>query len=187
MARATALPPPFMTLATQNPIEHEGTYPLPEAQLDRFLMKILIDYPGDGDEREIVRRASSGGDMLGGGAARGGGDARAGRGGAAADRWRCRWMPSVIAYAVALVAGDPRVAGAGAGCGHARGDQPGADRRRRSRCWTGRDFVIPDDVKAAALPVLRHRVQLTPEVTISGQGVDEILQTVVESVAAPRA
>ena len=178
------LAPPFMTLATQNPIEHEGTYPLPEAQLDRFLMKVLIDYPGDEEEREIVRRASSSGDML------------------EAEHLDVVATPeqvvamqqqtlalavdaSVIAYAVALVAAtrESRALSLGAGT---RGGISLVRTAKAFALLAGRDFVIPDDIKAAALPVLRHRVQLTPEVTISGQAVDEILRTVVESVAAPR-
>jgi len=179
------LPPPFMTLATQNPIEHEGTYPLPEAQLDRFLMKILIDYPGNEEEQEIVRRASSVGDLL-----------KAEQLGILATPEQVVALqqqtlalavdPSVIAYAVALVAAtrESRALALGAGT---RGGISLVRTAKAFAVLAGRDFVIPDDVKAAALPVLRHRVQLTPEVTISGQGIDEIILTVVESVPAPRA
>jgi len=178
------LPPPFMTLATQNPIEHEGTYPLPEAQLDRFLMKILIDYPCQAEEQEIVRRASTVGDLLG-----------AEQLGVVAtpeqiveaqqQTLSLAVDPTVIAYAVALAAAtrESRALALGAGT---RGGISLVRTAKAFAVLAGRDFVIPDDVKAAALPVLRHRVQLTPEVTISGQDVDEILQTVVESVPAPR-
>jgi MoxR-like ATPase len=178
------LPPPFMTLATQNPIEHEGTYPLPEAQLDRFLMKVLIDYPAGEEEREIVRRASCAGDLLG---------ARQlevistpeqiVR--AQQETLALRVDPSVIEYAVALVAAtrESRALALGAGT---RGGISLVRTAKAFALLAGRDFVIPDDVKEAALPVLRHRVQLTPEVTISGQDVDEVLAGVVESVAAPR-
>ena len=175
---------PFMVLATQNPIEHEGTYPLPEAQLDRFLMKILIDYPAVGDEREIVRRAAEGGDFSGAGRI----EALTEPGQIVEAQRRVNEVavdPSVIHYAVALAVAtrESRALALGAGTrgciGLVRVSQAFAVLR-------GRDFVIPDDVKGAALPVLRHRVQLTPEVAIAGQDVDDVLTATVDSVPAPR-
>ena len=179
-----SLEPPFMTLATQNPVEHEGTYPLPEAQLDRFLMKILIDYPGREAECEIVSRAAS-------------------EAGKAADRSvvpicgpqqviaaqsatsSVQVMPEVVAYAVAIAQAtrDSRAIALGAGT---RGAISLVKIGKAFAVLQGRGYVIPDDIKSAALPVLRHRVQLTPEVAISGQNVDEVLRSIVEGVPAPR-
>ena len=178
------LVPPFMTLATQNPVEHEGTYPLPEAQLDRFIMKVLIEYPNRDAECEIVTRASS----------------HAPNGFSNEVALVCgpseiveaqqataavEIVPEVVAYAVALAQAtrDSRSVSLGAGT---RGAISLVRIGKAFAALEGRGFVTPDDIKRAALPVLRHRVQLTPEVAISGQDVDEILQSIVESVPAPR-
>jgi MoxR-like ATPase len=177
------LPPPFMVLATQNPIEHEGTYPLPEAQLDRFLMKVLIDYPATDDEHEIVARA-------------------AGVGGVGTDKVQpvCGTAEivaaqertaavaadaSVVRYAVQIVAATrgSRMVSLGAGT---RGAIGLVKAGKAFAVLRGRDFVIPDDIKQAAVPVLRHRIQLTPEMAIGGQGIDEVLGSLIESVPAPR-
>ncbi|MFT4177193.1 MAG: MoxR family ATPase [Luteolibacter sp.] len=174
------LDPPFMTLATQNPVEHEGTYPLPEAQLDRFIMKVLIEYPERLAECEIVTRAS------------------ANRPDAvnrvcgpreiiAAQQATAmvQVVPEVVAYAVAIAQAtrESRAISLGAGT---RGAISLVKIGKAYAVLDGRDFVTPDDIKRAALPVLRHRVQLTPEVAISGQEVDEVLRGIVEGVPAPR-
>ncbi len=180
-----ALDPPFMTLATQNPVEHEGTYPLPEAQLDRFVMKILIDYPDRDAEAEIVSRS----------AAEAPGDSPV-------DGIRAVCSPAdviaaqratagiqvvreVVDYAVALVQATREAKTVSLGAG-TRGAISLVRIAKAIAVMHGRSFVIPDDVKAAALPVLRHRVQLAPEVAIGGQPVDEVLRSIVESVPAPR-
>ena len=178
------LEPPFMTLATQNPVEHEGTYPLPEAQLDRFIMKVLIEYPDRDSECEIVARAAS--------------EAPGGKSNeialvcgpneiVAAQRATAaiQVVPEVVAYAVALAQAtrESRSISLGAGT------RAAISLVRIGKAYAalqGRGFVTPDDIKQAALPVLRHRVQLTPEVAISGQEVDEVLRGIVESVPAPR-
>lgn len=173
---------PFMTLATQNPIEHEGTYPLPEAQLDRFLIKVLIHYPQEQDECEIVRRAA--GDALELSAVKcvcGPGDIIAAQRAVA----EVQIVPEVTAYAVALVRAtrEARAISLGAGTRGA------IALVRIAKAWAvlaGRSYVVPDDIKRAALPVLRHRVQLTPEAAISGQEVDDVLRGLVENVPAPR-
>jgi MoxR-like ATPase len=178
------LPPPFMTLATQNPVEHEGTYPLPEAQLDRFIMKVLIGYPDRASEREIVTRASAEAPGL------------------AADGVQLVCGPleivaaqqataavhvveDVVGYAVAMAQAtrESRAISLGAGT---RGAISLVRIGKAFAALEGRGYVIPDDIKRAALPVLRHRVQLTPEVAISGQEVDEVLRGIIESVPAPR-
>lgn len=178
------LQPPFMTLATQNPVEHEGTYPLPEAQLDRFLMKIIIDYPHQQDEAQIVAMASavkqsaslsslrvicSVEDIIR----------------AQEETARVLAVPELVGYAVALVRAtrEARAISLGAGT---RGAISLVRVGKALAVMNGRSFVTPDDIKAVALPVLRHRVQLTPEIAISGQGVDEILRGIIENVPAPR-
>ncbi|HEY8962057.1 MAG TPA: MoxR family ATPase [Luteolibacter sp.] len=177
------LSPPFMTLATQNPVEHEGTYPLPEAQLDRFLMKILIDYPTHDSECEIVARSAA---------------ERPGEAGEVEVVCRpedivqaqrqvaaVQAVPEVVAYAVALARAtrEARAIALGAGT---RGAIALVRVAKAFALMQGRDFIIPDDIKSAALPVLRHRVQLTPEVAIGGQDVDDVLRAIIEAVPAPR-
>jgi MoxR-like ATPase len=179
------LSPPFMTLATQNPVEHEGTYPLPEAQLDRFLMKILIDYPAPDAESEIVARASS-----------------EAPGDTASDSLHVVASPDdvvraqaataavqvvreVVDYAVAIVQATRQARSVWLGAG-TRGAIALVRIGKAIALMHGRHFVIPDDIKAASLPVLRHRVQLAPEVAMGGQSMDEVLKGIVESVPAPR-
>jgi len=178
------LAPPFMTLATQNPIEHEGTYPLPEAQLDRFLMKVLIDYPAEADEARIVEIAAGeapGAHSAGVGVVCGPEEIVACQQATAA----VRAVPEVVAYAVALTRAtrEARTISLGAGT---RGAISLVRVAKAFAVMADRGYVTPDDIKHAALPVLRHRVQLTPEVAISGQQVDEVLAAIVESVPAPR-
>jgi len=177
------LAPPFMTLATQNPIEHEGTYPLPEAQLDRFVMKVLIDYPTAGDEEEIVARTASETDEV-----------------APAVAVVCHAVdvcrmqretagvvvvPSVVAYAVAITRAtrEAREISLGAGT---RGAISLVRVAKAYALMGGRTYVVPDDIKRAALPVLRHRVQLAPEIAIGGLETDAVLGGIVEAVPAPR-
>ena len=178
------LAPPFMTLATQNPVEHEGTYPLPEAQLDRFIMKVLIGYPSRDAECEIVTRASA--DTPGG----------FGEGvpvvcspqdiiAAQQTTAAVQAVPEVVAYAVELAMATRESMAISLGAG-TRGAISLVRIGKAFAVLEGRDFVTPDDIKRAALPVLRHRVQLTPEVAISGQEVDDVLTAIVESVPAPR-
>jgi MoxR-like ATPase len=178
------LTPPFMTLATQNPVEHEGTYPLPEAQLDRFIMKVLIGYPEKQAECEIVALAScespgeSSGDVC-----------------VVCDpsvivaaqqaTARVQVVPEVVTYAVSLAQATREARSISLGAG-TRGAISLVRIGKAYAVLDGRDFVTPDDIKRAALPVLRHRVQLTPEVAISGQEVDQVLRDIVESVPAPR-
>ncbi len=178
------LAPPFMTLATQNPVEHEGTYPLPEAQLDRFIMKVLIGYPDRAAECEIVTRAAAekpggfGDDVP---VLCGPEEIVAAQQATAA----VQAVPEVVAYAVALAQAtrDARSISLGAGT---RGAISLVRIGKAYAALDGRGYVTPDDIKQASLPVLRHRVQLTPEVAISGQEVDEVLRGIVESVPAPR-
>jgi MoxR-like ATPase len=178
------LAPPFMTLATQNPVEHEGTYPLPEAQLDRFIMKVLIDYPSREAECQIVTRAAA--NTLGTAAdpvqlVCGVAEIIAAQQATAA----IQVVPEVVNYAVAIAQAtrESRSVSLGAGT---RGAISLVKIGKAFAALAGRGFVTPDDIKRAALPVLRHRVQLTPEVAIGGQDIDEVLLSLIESVPAPR-
>jgi len=177
---------PFMTLATQNPIEQEGTYPLPEAQLDRFLMKILLDYPDQGAEEAIVAGVCSaveGGSLAVNYVRRlyGPEDIVAAQRQTAA----VEAVPEVVRYAVEITRATREARGIALGAG-TRGAISLIRVAKAYASMAGRRYVIPDDVKAAALPVLRHRVQLAPEVAISGHGIEEMLTGIVAGVQAPR-
>ena len=178
-----ALPPPFMTLATQNPIEQEGTYPLPEAQLDRFLMKVVIDYPEKHDEEQIV------GELLTGTGLKSAEILQVCdvEGILAAQRAvaSVRVTPEVIAYAVRLARATREAQGLALGAG-TRGAISLVRVAKSFAAMAGRDFATPDDIKSAALPVLRHRVIVTPELAISGQTADDALTAIVSQTEAPR-
>ncbi len=177
----------FMVLATQNPIEQEGTYPLPEAQLDRFLFKAVIAYPERDQEREIVKRHGHGTAMpelaafgLGAGRRprdrRGSAGSRRGESRGRRDR-RLRRGPRS-----GPPASDP------ASCAAPRPAPPRCCRRRPRALATlqGRDFVIPDDVKSLAVPTLAHRVVLSPSAEIEGLDQAAVIRQVIEEVEAPR-
>ena len=176
-------PPPFMTLATQNPIEQEGTYPLPEAQLDRFLMKVLIEYPDQPDEERIV------GELLNGTGLRVPDLARICTVEDVLGVQRVvaavRAVPEIIAYAVRLVRATREAQGIALGAG-TRGAISLVRVAKSYAVMQGRDFVTPDDIKNVALPVLRHRVAIAPELAISGQNLDEMLASIVGNIEAPR-
>jgi len=178
------LSPPFMTLATQNPIEQEGTYPLPEAQLDRFLMKVQIEYPNADHEEAIVTGSTSGMGVL---------NARQIEPLATAQdilhlqalAATIACVPEVIAYAVRLVRATRSSQGMALGAG-TRGAIALVKVAKAFALLAGRTYVTPDDVKAASLPVLRHRVALAPELAISGQRIDDFLTGLLRTVEAPR-
>ena len=180
------LPVPFFVIATQNPIEYEGTYPLPEAQLDRFLMKLKVDYPSSAEEVEMLRLHQQGFDphklvlaqlkpvvsptLLT--------QARAELTGVTVE-------DSVLQYLVALVAatrdahqlvlgGSPRATVALLRCS------------RVLAALDGRNFVTPDDIKVVARPVLRHRLILRPEAEIEGLTTDQVVDAVLAAVPVPR-
>jgi MoxR-like ATPase len=181
------LAPPFMVLATQNPIEQEGTYALPEAQLDRFLLKIRIDYPPVAEEIRLVSQVTTGrvGERLQVDAVQTLIDPPAVlalQSTAAA----VRVDDKVLEYAVNLVRATRTWAGAAIGAGP-RGGIALVRAARAAALLAGREFVTPDDVKAMALPALRHRVSPTPELEIEGHTSDDLLRAVLERVAAPRA
>jgi len=180
------LPPAFTVFASQNPVEYEGTYPLPEAQLDRFLLKISIGYPGEEAERAILDRYA---------------------GGFSADRAESYGVEPVMTAAellelrrsVAAVHVEPAVRDYVTRIVRATREEPsfalGASPRagvalflasRAEALLSGRDFVTPDDVKTLALPVLRHRVMLTPEAEVEGMTADERISALLQTLPAPR-
>jgi MoxR-like ATPase len=184
--RALPVAQPFMVLATQNPIEQEGTYPLPEAELDRFMLKLRMDYPQLDEELNMVRQVSrsSRADMLDVVPLRPLLQAK--------DVLALQKIASELAldeqvfdYAVRLARTTRSWPGLAIGAG------PRASialvRGGRARALLrGGDFVTPDDIKGCALAVLRHRVRLSPELDIEGLSVDQVLQQLLDQVAAPR-
>jgi MoxR-like ATPase len=176
----------FMVVATQNPIEQQGTYPLPEAQLDRFLFKIIIDHPSRDEEREIVRRHGHRSAMprLEDFGLRPVADA------ALLTRIReaviqVQLSDELIDYIVDVTRSTREHSSLDVG-GSTRAANMLAAAARAFAVLQGRDFVIPDDVKALALPVLRHRLVLSPSAEIEGLTADRILREIVDQTPAPR-
>ncbi len=181
-----ALPQPFMVMATQNPIDTEGTYPLPEAQLDRFLLKINIDYPTQVEETAILRLTT---------------ERQAGnqfpldavnvcieeRQVLGLQRMAAfiRADEKVLDYAVRITRATRTWPGLSSGAGP-RGAIALIRAARATALLQARDFITPDDVKQQALPALRHRVLLAPDAQLEGRSVDELLRNALESVEAPR-
>ncbi|MCB9781040.1 MAG: MoxR family ATPase [Alphaproteobacteria bacterium] len=186
--RTWKLPEPFLVLATQNPIEQEGTYTLPEAQADRFLLKIVVRYPTRDEEREILRRASLPRPQV-----RQVADAQAII--AAQQVVRLVRMEQVVAdYIVDLVHAtrDPARLPGGADVGRyiefgasPRATLALASTARAHAFLDGRGFVTPDDVKAMAPDVLRHRVLLTYEAEAEGLAADQVIEQVLQRVRTP--
>ncbi|MEJ2128759.1 MAG: MoxR family ATPase [Woeseiaceae bacterium] len=184
--QSSALQPPFMTVATQNPVEHEGTYPLPEAQLDRFLFKVLIDYPHHDAEKKIVASVTSErvGDALYTD------DVNTVMSCAeiiAAQQFvaSARIDEVVLDYAVRIARQTREASGIRMGAGP-RGSISMIRAARASAILKGRDFVTPDDIRRVAVPALRHRIALAPELEIEAYRPDDILADILESVDAPR-
>jgi MoxR-like ATPase len=180
------LPDPFLVLATQNPVEYEGTYPLPEAQLDRFLFKLTVPYPSEAAEREVVSRTDAGLDVHNLTAAglrpvTNADQLAAARGEVAA----IRVDPVVQAYMVALARATREAPSVALGVSP-RGT---AMLLRAAKAWawlSGRDFVTPDEVQAVARPTLRHRLKLRPEAELEGVSADGVIEGVLASVPVPR-
>jgi MoxR-like ATPase len=183
---AHALELPFMVLATQNPIEQEGTYPLPEAELDRFLLKIRMEYPSAEEEIAMVRRVTQGhvGDRLDVSAV---GTVIKPAGVVTLQRIVAglKLDQRVLDYAIRIVRATRTWHGIAVGAGP-RGGIALVRAARARALIAGRDHVTPDDVKQMALPALRHRVAPTPELQIEGQDADTMLSALLEKVEAPR-
>ena len=183
---AHALPLPFMVLATQNPIEQEGTYPLPEAQLDRFLLKIHIDYPEHNEELALVQAVTMGkvGDTL---------DVShlqpIVQPQAIIELQRAAAQlavdEQVLAYSVRIVNTTREHPGIAVGAGP-RGSIALIRAGRGHALLQGRDFVTPDDIKAVAKPALRHRLVLGAELEMEGHQSDEVIDELLHNVEAPR-
>ncbi|GEP02894.1 AAA family ATPase [Methylobacterium oxalidis] len=184
------LPPIFMVLATQNPIEQEGTYPLPEAQMDRFLMHVRIDYPSDADEVKVLKLVRS--ERVTAGASTDTPPKIPQRTivAARAEIDRVTTKEAVEAYIVGLVAATRRPAEFGdklkawIAIGASPRGSLALDRCARVNAWLkGRDFVTPEDVQAVAHDCLRHRVSLSYEAGADGVTPDGVLDEVVRQVA----
>ena len=180
------LNPPFMVLATQNPLENEGTYPLPEAQLDRFLLKVQIDYPIEAEEVALLQMVTRGksGDGLD------------------VSLVQTLVKPETISalqqvcaqvtvddalaqYVVRLVRATRDFPGIAVGAGP-RGSIALVRIARAFALMARRNYVTPDDIKRACLPVLRHRISLTPDAELDGLRSDDLLRNMIEQIPAPR-
>ncbi len=184
--RTFPLDAPFLVLATQNPIEQEGTYPLPQAQLDRFLLKVFIDYPSETDEQAMVRQVARDrvADQLDTSAIRP--ILKAAEIPQLQQRIAgLRMDDEILNYAVRLVRAARDWNGIEAGPGP-RGSLSLLRAARAEAFLQQRDYVIPDDIKAAALPVLRHRVRLTTDLEIEGYTPDDVLRDLLSNIPAPR-
>jgi MoxR-like ATPase len=181
-----ALPQPFVVVATQNPIEYEGTYPLPEAQLDRFLFKLRVDYPTAAQEEEVLARHAAGldpHDPIAAGVRPVAG--RAELDAARAEVAAVRIDPSVLAYVVAIARATRESPSVALGVS----PRGAAMLLHAARAWAwlaGRPFVTPDEVKAVAHPCLRHRLLVRAELELEGVTPDAVLDSVLATVPTPR-
>ena len=177
------LGPPFLVIATQNPIEYEGTYPLPEAQLDRFLLRVAFGYPARADELEVLgRRIERQEDEVAL-------DAVVGRETVLAMQRAVELVhvaDSVREYCVDLVAATRASASASVGASP-RGSLALLKLARARAALRGRDFVLPDDVKAVAVSALAHRLVLRPELWVQHVTADDVVRDLLETVPTPRA
>jgi MoxR-like ATPase len=180
------LPRPFLVMATQNPVDTEGTYPLPEAQLDRFLLQVNIGYPTHAEEAAVVQLVTAG---------RAGHELPLEAVQPVLDDVQVLELQrlaglvhvdaKVVDYAVRVVRATRNWPGLEVGAGP-RGSVALVRTARATALIGGRDFVTPDDVAAQALAVLRHRVTMAPDAQIEGRDLDELLQAALDSVEAPR-
>jgi len=176
----------FTVVATQNPIEQQGVYPLPEAQLDRFLFKQTVSYPTAAEERRIV--ADHGARSMAMSPADWGITACADAAtidAAVRTVANVRLVDEVIDYIVALVRGTRDVADLESGASPRAGAMLAGAARARA-ALDGRDFVIPDDVKTLAPALLRHRLILSPAAEIGGRAIEDVVAQIIETIEAPR-
>ena len=184
--RARRLPDPFLVIATQNPVEYEGTYPLPEAQLDRFLFKLLVGYPTFEQETLILARHHAGldpHDVIGAGVrpVATGADLQQAR----LEVSAVQVEPTVLQYIVALARATRETPSVQLGVS----PRGAAALLHASKAWawlSGRTFVSPDEVKAVAKPALRHRLLIRPELELEGTTADGVLDSLLATVPAPR-
>jgi MoxR-like ATPase len=183
---ARPLPDPFIVVATQNPIEYEGTYPLPEAQLDRFLFKLRVDYPSFEQEQQVLARHDAGLDPHDLAAA--GVRPVASAADLAAARVEVeaiRVEPQVLAYIVQLCRATRDTPSLALGVSP-RGATALLHAAKAWAWLSGRTYVTPDEVKAVTKPTLRHRMQLRPEAELEGTTADSVLDGIMAAVPAPR-
>ncbi|MFA9204212.1 MAG: AAA family ATPase [Flavobacteriales bacterium] len=182
--RTHTLERPFMVFATQNPIDHEGTYPLPEAQLDRFLMKIDLDYPSATDEASMLRQLIQPPRLSSVTTAQ-----------AVVSAADCLQLQAavhqftvderIMEYALRIV----RTTRDWGSFAHGSGPRGGIALLKAAQAYAllnGRSYVIPDDVKFLSLPILRHRVWRSAEMEIEGRQVDDLLRQMLDQIEAPR-
>ncbi|WP_179956783.1 AAA family ATPase [Amycolatopsis anabasis] len=184
--RSRPLPDPFIVIATQNPVEYEGTYPLPEAQLDRFLLKLTMASPSREDEVGILTRHAQGfdpRDLAAAGLAAVAGPAHLAAARVAAGAVTVR--PEVIGYIVDICRATRALPSVRLGVSP-RGATALLAATRAWAWLAGRDYATPDDVKALARPALRHRLDLRPEAELEGATADGVLDRVLASVPVPR-
>lgn len=180
------LPQPFVVVATQNPVEYEGTYPLPEAQLDRFLFKLLVGYPSLEQEQEVLARHDRGldpHDIEAAGVRAVANAADLARAREAIDHIRVE--PPVLGYIVAVVRATRESPSLTLGVS----PRGATALLHASKAWAwlaGRDFVTPDEVKAVVKPALRHRIMLRPEVELEGATADGVLDGILAAAPVPR-
>ncbi|MGW1317749.1 AAA family ATPase [Streptomyces sp. NPDC002426] len=180
------LPDPFLVAATQNPVEYEGTYPLPEAQLDRFLLKLTVPLPTREDEINVLTRHADGfnpRDLKAAGIqpVASPADLEAARAAVA----KTSVSPEIAAYVVDICRATRESPSLNLGASP-RGATALLSTARAWAWLTGRDYVTPDDVKALALPTLRHRIQLRPEAEMEGVTADSVITSVLAHVPVPR-
>nr|WP_202471176.1 MoxR family ATPase [Streptomyces sp. SID8377] len=180
------LPEPFLVAATQNPVEYEGTYPLPEAQLDRFLLKLVLPLPSRETEIDVLTRHADGFnprdlDSAGLRPVAGPADLDAARAAVA----KTQVSADITAYIVDICRATRESPSLTLGVSP-RGATALLATARAWAWLTGRDYVIPDDVKALALPTLRHRIQLRPEAEMEGTTPDSVITSVLARVPVPR-
>ncbi|HET9138408.1 MoxR family ATPase [Actinophytocola sp.] len=184
--RPRMLPDPFVVIATQNPVEYEGTYPLPEAQLDRFLFKLTMPLPSRADEVGVLERHAAGFDPRDLAAA----GLRAVAGVAELDAGRAAVRavtldPQVIGYVVDLCRATRSAPAVRLGVSP-RGATALMTAARAWAWLSGRDYVTPDDVKTLARPALRHRIELRAEAELEGASADGVLDGILATVPVPR-
>lgn len=181
-----AMPKPFLCIATQNPVEQEGTYPLPEAQLDRFLMNVFMDYPAADEEKTMLLSQTTGrvGDKL---------DLSAVMPVLSPERLlqlqqmaaHIRVDDRVVQYALDVVRLSREFAGIEVGAG-SRAGMALIRAAKASALMAGRDYIIPDDVRLVAVDVLRHRIRLTADFMIDGYQTPQMIANLLDAVSAPR-
>jgi MoxR-like ATPase len=176
----------FTVIATQNPIEQQGVYPLPEAQLDRFLFKHVLDYPSAAEERRIIATHGARQSTM---APEDWGVARctdaATIGAATAAVASVRLVDEVVDYIVALIRATRDLGDLQGGASPRAGAMLAGAARARAAI-DGRDFVIPDDVKTLAPSLLRHRLILSPAAEIDGRRIEDVVREIIEGIEAPR-